>query len=231
MEHTVSMVLTGSLRERVGTTEAIAGSLSVVVKPSGTEHHDEFGPEPVRVVRITLDPETETGCGRFARDLTEWHWEMVSGAVPAFLQLLRQMRRATGTSSLEIQNAAMDVLAALGSTRRSVPGGEPPMWLRRVRDQLAEDDRPAVVVLARQADVHPVYLARQFRHWYGTSITGYYQRRRTERAAAAIARRASTLSSASHDAGFADHAHMCRVFKSVTGITPGVFRSLVAAQV
>lgn len=225
--HTVSIVLAGSLRERVGQKEEIVGALSVVVKPAGTEHHDEFGPEPVRLLRITLDPETEGVCDRFARQLTAWRWDL-NAAAPPFLRLLRQLRRTRDASNAETQTAAMDALAAVGSSFQPPVPGQPPLWLRRVRDQLDDDTRPPVAALAREADVHPVYLARQFRRWYGSSISGYVQRRRAQRAAAAIVRRARTISAASHDAGFADHAHMCRVFKHVTGLTPGSFRSLVA---
>lgn len=224
--HTVSIVLAGSLRERVGQKEEIAGPLSVVVKPAGTEHHDEFGPEPVRLLRITLDPETQGVCKPFAQQLMAWRWDNATQAAPSFFRLLGQLRRTRETSSPDTQTAAMDALAAVGSFQPSPPG-RPPRWLRRVRDQLDDETRPAVAALAREADVHPVYLARQFRRWYGSSISGYVQRRRVQRAAAAIVRLARNISAASHDAGFADHPHMCRVFKHVTGITPGTFRSLL----
>ena len=226
-EHTVSIVLAGSLRERVGNREEIAGPLCVVVKPAGTEHQDEFGPDPVRLLRITLDAQTTTDCDRLARQLTAWRWHNVNAAAPSFLQLLRRLRRTRDASAAETQTAAMDALAAVGSAYQQPPPGDPPLGLRRVRDQLDDDNRPGVAALASEADVHPVYLARQFRRWYGSSITGYLRRRRTQRAAAAIAREAISISEASYDAGFADHPHLCRVFKHVTGITPSTFRSLV----
>jgi AraC-like DNA-binding protein len=38
------------------------------------------------------------------------------------------------------------------------------------------------------------------------------------------------LSLVSYTAGFADQAHMCRVFRAATGVTPGAFRALAATQ-
>jgi AraC family transcriptional regulator len=81
------------------------------------------------------------------------------------------------------------------------------------------------------ADVHPVYLARQFRRWFGCSITEHVGRRRVQRAAAAIATSAGSLSVISYQNGFADQPHMSRVFSREVGVTPATFRALVVRKV
>jgi AraC family transcriptional regulator len=85
---------------------------------------------------------------------------------------------------------------------------------------------PRVHALAASADVHPVYLARQFRRFYGCSVSEYIQQRRLQRTADLMTSGDEPLSVVSYRAGFADQAHMCRVFRAHMGITPGTFRQL-----
>jgi AraC family transcriptional regulator len=140
------------------------------------------------------------------------------------------MRHDYGAPANErVQRAANDVLAALCDDAHCWRAGPPPRWLAIVRETIDDSERmPAVSNLASDAGVHPVYLARQFRRWFGCSITDYARRLKVRRAAEAIHDH-DGLSRASHSAGFADHAHMCHMFKRETGITPGAFRRLVVS--
>jgi AraC family transcriptional regulator len=84
-----------------------------------------------------------------------------------------------------------------------------------------------VAELAREAGVHPVYLARQYRRFYGETVSGALKRRRLCRAASLASARGG-LTRAAHEAGYADLAHFCREFRAGTGWTPGGFQRLVA---
>src|SRR5690606_32512962 len=50
----LSVILAGSLRERVGRDEVTVGPLRVVVKPADTEHANRFGPEGATLLRVEL---------------------------------------------------------------------------------------------------------------------------------------------------------------------------------
>ena len=106
--------------------------------------------------------------------------------------------------------------------------GAAPAWLQRVRERLDEEDAVRVGAAARDAGVHPVYLARCFRRWYGCSVAGYLQRVRLRRSATLMHRGAYTLGRVAHEAGFADQAHFGHRFREATGLTPGRFRALAA---
>jgi AraC family transcriptional regulator len=232
-ETTVTIVIGGSLRERVGRVEEIARPLSVVVKPAGTEHADEFGPGGTRTVQIALVGAEASAAADWERTLRSWRWTHAGPAVRSFLALLHVLRshhaRPKSDRAEEIECAAHDALAALRGQVDASDAGNPPRWLRIVREQL--DDAgpvpPRVRALARSADVHPVYLARQFRRYYGCSVSEYLQQRRIQRTADLVTSNDEPLSLASYRAGFADQAHMCRVFRAHTGVTPGAFRTLV----
>lgn len=57
-------------------------------------------------------------------------------------------------------------------------------------------------------------------------IGDYVHRLRVRYASEALRRPGARLADVAADAGFADQSHMTRVFKRVTGVTPGDFRPL-----
>lgn len=224
---TVTIVLAGQLRERVGFREEIARSLSIVVKPASTEHANEFG-TAVHTLQIVLSGD-RADSPEWNHRLNEWRWDHGGPAVPAFLRLLK-VRREAGNAfrSAAVEMAAADALAALSTAPGRNQCGAAPCWLQRVKECLDDELRPeSVRELARVAGVHPVYLARQFRRWYGHSITEHIGRQRVQRAAGSIANTDRALSSISYETGFADQSHMCRVFARETGMTPRSYRRLV----
>lgn len=231
-ETTVTIVIGGSLRERVGRVDEIARPLSVVVKPGGTEHANEFGPEGTRTVQIALAGAEASDAAAWERTLRVWRWTHVGPGVRSFLALARLLRSADpacgGERADEIECVAHDVLAAVGRHPGASDARTPPRWLQIVREELDDAFRapPRVRVLAASAGVHPVYLARQFRRFYGCSVSEYLQRQRLQRTADMVASGDGALSLVSYTAGFADQAHMCRVFRAHTGVTPGAFRVL-----
>lgn len=228
-ETTVSLVVTGSLRESVGSADVVASPFSIVVKPRGTEHSNKFG-EMVRMVQIGIPAAEATQYELWDRGLGEWRWQHHGAtAVRAFLGLFRTMRASSPDVRADhVEAAAIDVLAAVNASIESTPIGAPPAWLAAMREEIDDTlDARSVGALANAANVHPVYLARQFRRWYGCSITEYRRSRRAQRAAAIMAGCGRTLARVSHDAEFADQAHMCRVFRTETGMTPGAFRAII----
>ena len=236
----VSIVLAGAVRERVGRAEDVGRPLSIVVKPAGTEHANEFGlaGRETHMLQLLLDAGAGAELLSLERRLATWRWEHAGAAVPAFLRLLRAVRRPGGGVDDGVERATFDALAALadGETPPARGRGAPPAWLRPVREALDDaaakeaggTEPPQVRALAAAAGVHPVYLARQFRRHVGCSVTEYAQRLRLQRAAArAAAAEGGPLSAVACAAGFFDQAHMCRAFRRGTGMSPSAYRALV----
>jgi AraC-like DNA-binding protein len=167
----LSVILAGSLRERVGREEVTVGPLSVVVKPAGTEHANRFGPEGATLLRV------------------------------------------------EVPTVLLEAL--------------PPMWLARVRERIRDERGRGARVhhLAADAAVHPVYLARQFRRHYGTSLTAFRHAQRVRRASTLLMAHDASLSGVAYDTGFADQPHLTRVFSRLLGVTPARYRALARGEV
>lgn len=105
----VTLVLAGRIRESVGSREDHATPLSVVVKPPGVRHADEFGPRGARTLQIAWQVEGSTGAEVFS---TGWRWCHLRRGVREFLALAEDAR-ASGCSPETLESRVWDVLAAL----------------------------------------------------------------------------------------------------------------------
>jgi AraC family transcriptional regulator len=228
-ETTVTLVVAGSLRETVGRTQEIARALSIVVKPGDTEHADQFGERGTRTVQIGLTAPEAAALREWEPAARQWRWTHAGPAVPAFLRLLAIVRRSP-QDEVVLERGVTDVLASLREVADDTRA-EPPVWLSRVREEMGDVGSAARVRdIAARAGVHPVYLARQFRRFFGSSVVSYLKRRRVTRAADLIASSSLPLSTIAFQSGFADQSHLSRSFRSGTGLTPGTYAGFVRSR-
>jgi AraC family transcriptional regulator len=223
----VTLILRGAVRERSGSREDIGRALSVVVKPAGVEHADEYGAEGLDTLQIVVPPAGPTAAAD-SRCASCWRWIHAGAVNSAFLDVLRALRVSPCDGS-SLEWAAMDTLAALDSDLVELSPGVPPVWLRRAREAM-DDAAPGSVTVERaaaEAGVHPVSLTRAFRRYYGVTTSRYLRRVRVRHAARLLAESPSPLSGIAYAAGFADQSHMTRVTRKETGATPSELRSLV----
>ncbi len=222
----ITFVYRGGLVEQTVKGEESAAPLSVVVKPPGVRHSNRFGPAGASVLRIVLSPAL-VDSWRPEWELGPWRWIHGGEFASEFLALLASLRDGPPHRG-EIQSQAIDLLASARLNPDPGRSGPVPPWLGNVRDRIRGDFAEGVRVQALAGDVgvHPVSLARAFRRHYGTSITSCVRRIRVREAAARLSGTDEPLAGLAQMAGFADQAHMCRVFKTTTGLTPGRYREL-----
>ncbi|MBI4364118.1 MAG: helix-turn-helix transcriptional regulator [Candidatus Latescibacteria bacterium] len=221
----VGFVYRGSLAERVAGMEETGGPLSMIVKPPGVRHSDQYGPDGAWILQILLSREwLEAGDSDWR--LGSWRWIRYGDGVRHGLALLAALRGDADRS--EVESLVLEVLAGIPPASDGEPARIAPRWLRAARDRLAEEfaDGVSVSGIARDAGVHPVSLARAFRRTYGTSITALRHRLCVSLAAAQLGGNLTPLSSVAQLSGFSDQAHMCRIFKKTTGLTPLSYRKL-----
>jgi AraC family transcriptional regulator len=222
----VSLVLSGTLEEQVGNRSECAGPLSVVVKPAGTRHSDRFGNAGATLAQIRLDVELAGTMEDGKPSAADWRWLHDGRVARAFLRLVRRVRSSDAPAPDECDSDVVDLLATLQAPGAAT--GVAPRWLAVVRECVDEtwDRPPSVRALAREVGVHPVYLAREFRRWYGSSITDRVRRHRVRAAAALLAGTRVSISHVALASGFTDQSHLTRVFAAELGTTPGRFRAL-----
>ncbi len=225
----LSLVLSGWVAETVGRVTEWAATLSVVAKDAGVVHADDFGPAGAKMARLTLPSGTVGALIDDPARSCEWRWTHDAAVAGPYVRLVRRATRAACTFSAEDPDL-LDLLAAL-TARPAPPARKQPTWLAQVMEELRTDWRPgrSVADVARRAGVHPVYLARCVRRWYGVGVGAELRRLRIQAAATAIAEGRGTLSDVAHSHGFADEPHLCRTFRCGVGITPGRYRRLVGS--
>ena len=221
-----SMVLAGRVGETVGGSSEVGETLSVVSKDAGVRHANRYGPSGARFVRLSL---RAGSIGELVdRGAPAWHWSHDPAVAAPYLRLLRPFeQRALSIPATDPD--LLDLLAAFTARPVAHSSGAPPAWLVQVMDEIRSSWQPQIQVadVARRAGVHPVYLARCVRRWYGTGVAEELRRLRVRAAAAALAETERTVSDLAHDHGFSDEAHLCRTFRRATGLPPGAFRSLL----
>ena len=217
----VSLIVRGQIEEIVGRVTVSAATCDVVVKPAGTVHGNRFGPDGARTLVVEI-PISFRALGR-------WRW--IHGG-PVAASALRVYRAMRSDEVVDLDELVTELIADIEDELSAPTAAMAPPWVRRVRDVI-HDSFPhpvSVAQLARSVDVHPVYLARAFRARFGCAVTQYVRRLRVRAAAHRLACSSAPVCDVALAMGFADQAHLTRVFKRDTGVTPARFRRLTQAN-
>ncbi len=226
----ISLVLSGRVRETVGTATEHASALSVVCKAAGVVHTDDFGPSGARLARLTCPLPDLSPLLDETRRSADWRWTHDPVVAAPFLRLVHRNRSTAKTTIVESDDPDLiDLLAAFTARPTRVVQGTPPVWLAELMATVPAEWQPhwRVSDVARRAGVHPVYLARCVRRWFGVGVADLLRSLRLRAAVARCVDTGGTVADAAHAAGFADEAHFNRTFRAATGFSPGRYRALV----
>lgn len=215
----ISFLLRGGYREESRAGAIRMGPGDVLLKAHGAEHEDLFGEDGALLVALEFIGDDPFCTPRFWRR---------SADIFALRHATAFLEAALAGDGAAVAAAGADLVAAQAEDRRRA---EPPPWLSRLKQELEQASLAAadVAAHARAAGAHVAHVSRLFRRCYGVSITEYAQGHSVRRAIAALAAPDIPLSQVALDAGFYDQSHMGRVFRRVTGRTPGAHRALFAA--
>ena len=103
--------------------------------------------------------------------------------------------------------------------------------LSLVTPQFLVDERQPITSLAARVHLSPSRFRHLFRSEMGISVQGYLRWQRLSATLSTSARGVS-LTEAAHEAGWADSAHLARVFRATFGVQPShIFKNSHAVQV
>lgn len=128
-------------------------------------------------------------------------------------------------------SAALFGLLAAHAQTAAVPADDASDVCALLRERMASDPAcaPDLEALAAAQDRHRTTLVKQFARRYGLPPLAWLRNWRVARARVLL-RDGLALADAAQAVGFADQAHLTRVFKQVYGSTPGVLRRAGAAS-
>lgn len=226
-----SLVLSGVVSEHVGSHTEYGSALSVVAKDAGVVHSNDYGTSGARFARLSLHGGT---LGALLDDPSRacgWRWSHHPTVARCFMRLVLRGQQGE-TQFLNDDLDVVELLAAFTARPIDVNTGgkpEPPRWLAETVERLRAEWHPRTTVanVAQRAGVHPVYLARCTRRWYGVSVGDELRRLRLSAAVAALGDGDSTVSEVAHRTGYSDEAHLNRALRAATSLTPGRYRQLL----
>jgi AraC family transcriptional regulator len=227
-EATLSIVVHGGLRERIGRRERDYARGHVAFFPAAMTHSQTFGPVGAR--QVTFRPPEAlidylADC-KVALDDAPY----ANAAIYRHLgdRLMREIGRDDAFSAVACEGLMLEVVAAFGRGGRArTTGARPPPWLRSAREFIRENalGTLGLAEIARAAGRHEIHLAREFSRYFGVSIGDYLRQLRTEHAARLLLHSHASLSEIALESGFSSHSHLCREFKMRLGVTPSHYRA------
>jgi AraC family transcriptional regulator len=111
-------------------------------------------------------------------------------------------------------------------------GGGLPKWRAKQALAYIEANLGSKIAIGELADIVALsksHFARAFKRSFGSSPMTYVATRRVERAKLMMTSSPERLSDIALACGFADQSHLCRYFRRVVGISPGLWRRSIAA--
>jgi AraC family transcriptional regulator len=226
---TLSLVFQGAYEERVGRRAHACLPFSFVCKPPQVAHSNAIGGTGLHALFVEIAgdrAEEARDAGLFPPDAVCLRSPEAVGLVA---RVAEELRTRSTAFELSIEGLVLELWAAAARQRATSHERRPPPWLMRAREFVQASFRERITLgdVARAAGVHPVHLAQVYRRRYGHTVGGHVRALRIEFATQALADPALSISRIALDAGFVDHSHFTRAFRSRTGLTPSRYRALL----
>jgi AraC family transcriptional regulator len=222
-----AFVLSGFYTETYGQQRRTCQPTTLIFHPAGEAHADRFADQRGHLVNLELTAPTLERWREHAPVVNrsiEWKGGELTWLAT---RLYSEFRQRDTASALAMEGLVLEILA--GASRSSLlPSGSEPRWLGQIERRLQDEfvTPASVEQMAHDVDVHPVHLARVFRHRHHCTIGEYVRRLRVEAARRPLCDPEITLADIALTTGFVDQSHFARSFKSITGMTPGQYRAV-----
>jgi AraC family transcriptional regulator len=227
----MSIVLKGSYVESFGRRPNECAPYSVLMKPVGLDHGDQYGPGGARCLIVKVEPERLESIRAFSKVLDQSLHARDGNLAALAMRLYNEFKLMDGASAISIEGLILEMLGYF-IRHRPESGSSAPHWLRTAEVMIREppEDGVSLLKVATAVGVHPSHLARMFRKFYGCTIGEYLRRARLERAAQELADKHKSLAEVALAAGFYDQSHLTRAFKSGFGLTPAKYRAALRSR-
>jgi AraC family transcriptional regulator len=226
-----AVMLRGGFRTRMAHRTLACDPGCAWTEPLGEKHANYVGAHDAHVVVVQPAPGNEALLRPIARLLDGIHLLRESNVVTYALRMLAEVRAPDDLSALSLEGLATLLLADCARVEHRQPRSpRVPPWLLRAREILHDEWRRGLTVsqIAATVKVHPAYLTRSFRRYFGQTMGSYARRLRIEWAVRQLAFADRPISHIACAAGFSDQSHFTRECRRLFGLTPGEYRSRVA---
>ena len=221
------VVLQGSLTEVSQRKRRTLAKGSIVFTPPGEIHRDHFHDDGGRCFLVEFLPGWNDRLAVSGMKLEESVEKNSSELAYLAFKLYKEFRDVDNLSALLIEGLSLELLAEFCRHSDDKSHGHSPGWLRQAQSILHDSFAEPMTLadIAAQVGVHPVHLARAFRKCHRCSLGEYQRKLRIEYASRQLLVTKLPIAAIALSAGFSDQAHLSRVFKNQTGMTPSRYRN------
>lgn len=148
------------------------------------------------------------------------------------MRLYQECRLGELASPLAIEGLMLEIASGFVRERWVDRHNRSPSWLKSATEALHAHCHESLHLstVAGWVGIHPVHLAREFRKHQGCTVGQYVRKLRVESAGRKLMESDLPLAVIALEVGFANQAHLCRIFKLVTGISPARYRAAARAD-
>lgn len=226
--HYVCFVLSGTYMESYERKVRSCEPSMILYHPAGELHAQYFDKTAVELFRIEVNPArlryaSHSDLSMDGRDFR--------GGVPIGLahKLYQEFREPDAVSHLAIEGLGLELIAAIARQTpcRGNTSRQPQRWLSQAHELVRSRYLEHLTLgdIAVTVGVHPVTLAREFRHHYDCTVGEMVRRERIAFACRELLKPEVHLADIAMAAGFYDQSHFAKTFKKLTGITPAEYRA------
>ena len=221
-----ALTLRGSSTEAFSSSRFDRTTEGLLLRPAGERHWDSIGEQGAKCFVMELNSGWIDDMPQLRPVFRNPSFYRAGALTMLAQRAYSEWLQEDSASQIAIPALALEMAAHLMRESEPRKAGQPPSWLRRVRQRLDDGfaDTPTLAELARISGVHRTHLVRSFRRHYNVSIGEYLRRRRVDAACAMLKKPGVSLTEIALATGFANHAHFATVFKRITGFTPSDFR-------
>lgn len=126
-------------------------------------------------------------------------------------------------SKLGIEGLLLQIFSRI---LRDKPPKQAPAWVDKVRELILYETpgNMNLSYIARQVQIHPVSLSKQFASYFHCSFSHYARAVKCQRALQLLGKKHLSIDEIAWECGFTDGSHLAKAFRSVYHITPSVYR-------
>lgn len=222
----ITMVLQGSYTERLGRRREDCRSHSLIFKPPGEDHADDYGQVGAHSLVVEVTPRKLSAIRASSRALDEVFHAQSAALSGLAIRIYKEFKLMDSASPLSIEGLVLELLGQM--TRQKITDTEisPPHWLARARDFIQDHfaEPVSLATVAATIDMDPSHLSRVFRKHFRSTMGDYIRRIRVEKAMDDLLASEKSIAEIALSVGFYDQSHLNNSFKSLIGLTPAEFR-------
>lgn len=221
------LILRGTYTENYGKKTRVCKPSMLVYHPSDEKHSQHFSRIGGRLFRIEMSPQRLERLNETVP--TQNKSADFEGTFVCHLasRLYQEFCAMDEISPLVIEGLLLEIIGEVSRSSGRSSRHVLPKWLKQARVLIHERsvERLTLSQIAQTVGVHPVYLAREFRRHYRSTVGEYIRQLRIEIACREMIKPSASLAEIAVTCGFYDQSHFSKTFKRVMNTTPRGYRA------